>query len=61
MIVTGTAPRHATDMAWLRRQARERNANVRINDVTGQYACFALWGAAAPARSPQSLTPDRPQ
>ncbi|HEX3906954.1 MAG TPA: FAD-dependent oxidoreductase [Mycobacteriales bacterium] len=42
-IVTGTA--HGThDLAWLRTQARRRNADVRITDVTGRYACFALWG-----------------
>jgi len=43
LIVTGTAF-GAHDMAWLRKQARRRDAQVRIVDVTGQFACFALWG-----------------
>ncbi|MCW2496536.1 FAD-dependent oxidoreductase [Jatrophihabitans sp.] len=43
MIVTGTAL-GTHDLAWLRRQARLRRADVRLVDVTGQYACFALWG-----------------
>jgi glycine cleavage system aminomethyltransferase T/glycine/D-amino acid oxidase-like deaminating enzyme len=43
LIVTGTAF-GSHDMAWLRRQARRRSAQVRIVDVTGQFACFALWG-----------------
>jgi glycine cleavage system aminomethyltransferase T/glycine/D-amino acid oxidase-like deaminating enzyme len=43
LIVTGTAF-GSHDLAWLRRQARRRNARVRITDVTGQFACFALWG-----------------
>jgi 4-methylaminobutanoate oxidase (formaldehyde-forming) len=43
LIVTGTA--YGThDAAWLRKQARRRGANVRIADVTGLYACYALWG-----------------
>jgi len=43
MIVTGTAL--AThDLAWLRRQARAHGAAVTIDDITGQLACFALWG-----------------
>jgi 4-methylaminobutanoate oxidase (formaldehyde-forming) len=43
LIVTGTA--YGThDMAWLTKQARRRSARVRIADVTGLYACFALWG-----------------
>ena len=46
MIVTGTAL-GTHDSAWLRRQARARNADVTITDVTGQYACFALWGPRA--------------
>jgi 4-methylaminobutanoate oxidase (formaldehyde-forming) len=42
-IVTGTA--YGThDLAWLRTQARRRAAQVRIADVTGRFACFALWG-----------------
>ncbi len=45
-IVTGTAY-GSHDLAWLRRQARRRKADVRIADVTGQWACFALWGPLA--------------
>ncbi|MDQ1670837.1 MAG: hypothetical protein QOE40_2898, partial [Actinomycetota bacterium] len=43
MVVTGTAF-GSHDMSWLRRQARRRSAAVRIDDVTGQYVCYALWG-----------------
>ncbi|PZS30147.1 MAG: hypothetical protein DLM58_14150 [Pseudonocardiales bacterium] len=43
LIVTGTAF-GSHDMAWLHKQARRRAARVRIADVTGQLACFALWG-----------------
>jgi glycine cleavage system aminomethyltransferase T/glycine/D-amino acid oxidase-like deaminating enzyme len=43
LVITGTAF-GSHDMAWLRRQARRRAARVRISDVTGQFACFALWG-----------------
>jgi glycine cleavage system aminomethyltransferase T/glycine/D-amino acid oxidase-like deaminating enzyme len=43
LIVTGTAF-GSHDMAWLRKQARRRDAQARIVDVTGQFACFALWG-----------------
>jgi glycine cleavage system aminomethyltransferase T/glycine/D-amino acid oxidase-like deaminating enzyme len=43
LIVTGTAY-GSHDMAWLHKQARRRSARVRIVDVTGQFACFALWG-----------------
>jgi glycine cleavage system aminomethyltransferase T len=42
-IVSGTAF-GSHDMAWLTKQARRRDARVRIADVTGQYVCFALWG-----------------
>jgi 4-methylaminobutanoate oxidase (formaldehyde-forming) len=43
LIVTGTA--YGThDAAWLRKQARRRGDSVRIADVTGLYACYALWG-----------------
>ncbi len=43
LIVTGTAfgPH---DLAWLRQQARASGSGVRIDDITGQYVCFALWG-----------------
>ncbi len=43
LVVTGTAF-GAHDLDWLRRQARRRRADVRIADVTGQYACYGLWG-----------------
>jgi glycine cleavage system aminomethyltransferase T/glycine/D-amino acid oxidase-like deaminating enzyme len=43
MVVTGTAF-GSHDMAWLRRQARRRGADVRIDDVTGQLVTYALWG-----------------
>jgi glycine cleavage system aminomethyltransferase T/glycine/D-amino acid oxidase-like deaminating enzyme len=46
LIVTGTAY-GSHDMSWLRRQARRRGAEVRIADITGQFACFALWGPRA--------------
>jgi glycine cleavage system aminomethyltransferase T/glycine/D-amino acid oxidase-like deaminating enzyme len=42
-MVTGTAF-GARDGAWLRRQARGGSYDVTITDVTGQYACFAVWG-----------------
>jgi 4-methylaminobutanoate oxidase (formaldehyde-forming) len=46
LIVTGTA--YGThDLAWLRKQARRRRADVRITDVTGLYSCYALWGPKA--------------
>jgi glycine cleavage system aminomethyltransferase T/glycine/D-amino acid oxidase-like deaminating enzyme len=46
MIVTGTAY-GSHDLAWLRRQARAVDAEVRLADVTGQWACYALWGPHA--------------
>jgi 4-methylaminobutanoate oxidase (formaldehyde-forming) len=42
MVVTGTAF-GTRDLAWIRRHA-PRDGTVRVADVTGQYACFALWG-----------------
>jgi 4-methylaminobutanoate oxidase (formaldehyde-forming) len=42
-LVTGTAF-GSRDGAWLRRQARAGGYDVDIADITGQYACFALWG-----------------
>jgi glycine cleavage system aminomethyltransferase T/glycine/D-amino acid oxidase-like deaminating enzyme len=46
LIVTGTA--YGThDMAWLRKQARRRQVDVRLADVTGLYSCYALWGPNA--------------
>ncbi len=46
LVVTGTAS-GARDLAWLNRQARRRNAQVRIVDVTGATCCFAVWGPRA--------------
>ncbi|MGW5160325.1 GcvT family protein [Nonomuraea wenchangensis] len=46
LIVTGTAF-GTHDLGWLRRQAALTGAQARIADVTGQYACFALWGPRA--------------
>jgi 4-methylaminobutanoate oxidase (formaldehyde-forming) len=43
MIVTGTAF-GTHDLAWIRKHAPEP---VRVVDVTGQFACFALWGPEA--------------
>jgi glycine cleavage system aminomethyltransferase T/glycine/D-amino acid oxidase-like deaminating enzyme len=43
MVVTGTSF-GSHDAAWLRRQARRRSAAVRIDDVTGQFVTYALWG-----------------
>lgn len=56
MIVTGTAL-GTHDIAWLRRQARLRAADVSIADITGQYSCFALWGPQA-REILRALTPD---
>ncbi|MET8986425.1 FAD-dependent oxidoreductase [Nonomuraea wenchangensis] len=46
LVVTGTAF-GTHDLGWLRRQAALTGAQARIADVTGQYACFALWGPRA--------------
>ena len=43
LVVTGTAF-GSHDGAWLRRQARRRAADVRVDDVTGQLVTYALWG-----------------
>lgn len=42
-IVTGTAFGNH-DMAWLKKQAGICGADVRITDITGQFATYALWG-----------------
>lgn len=42
----GAGPR---DLAWLRRQARARGADVRVTDVTAMYGALGLWGPAARA------------
>ena len=43
LVVTGTAFGNH-DAAWLRRQARRRDAAVRVDDVTGALVTYALWG-----------------
>jgi glycine cleavage system aminomethyltransferase T/glycine/D-amino acid oxidase-like deaminating enzyme len=45
-IVTGTAF-GTHDLSWLRRHA-PADGSVRVADVTARWACFALWGPAAP-------------
>ena len=54
-LVTGTAF-GSRDGAWLRRQARAGKYEVDIADITGQYACFALWGPRS-RELLQALTP----
>jgi glycine cleavage system aminomethyltransferase T/glycine/D-amino acid oxidase-like deaminating enzyme len=46
LLVTGTAfgPH---ELSWLRRQAAARGADVQLQDVTGQYVCFGLFGPLA--------------
>jgi 4-methylaminobutanoate oxidase (formaldehyde-forming) len=46
LIVTGTAF-GTHDVGWLRDHARRTGASVHLADVTGQYACFGLWGPKA--------------
>lgn len=46
LIVTGTAF-GAHDLGWLRATARRLGVSVRLADVTGQFACLALWGPKA--------------
>ncbi len=54
-VITGTA--YGThDLAWLRRQVRLGDFDVTLTDVTGGFACFALWGPNARAVL-ASLTP----
>ena len=43
LVVTGTAF-GSHDGSWLRRQARRRDATVRVDDVSGQLVTYALWG-----------------
>jgi len=45
-IITGTAY-GSHDLALLRKRARELSAEVRITDMTGQFATYALWGPRA--------------
>jgi heterotetrameric sarcosine oxidase gamma subunit len=58
VIVTGTALGDH-DLQWLRRHAPD-DGSVRLRDITGQLACFALWGPAARAilgpLTPQDLS-----
>jgi 4-methylaminobutanoate oxidase (formaldehyde-forming) len=54
-IVTGTAF-GTHDQAWLSRQARRRGVRLTVEDVTGRYCCYAVWGPAA-RRLIASLTP----
>ena len=55
LLVTGTAL-GGHDLGWLRRQARLAGSAVRIAEVTGGYACYALWGP----RSRELLAPLTP-
>ncbi|MFC6237484.1 GcvT family protein [Longivirga aurantiaca] len=61
LIVTGTAFANH-DAAWIRTQARHLEADVRITDVTGAWACFGIWGPKTrevlAALTPQSLEND---
>ena len=43
LVVTGTAF-GGHDRSWLQRQARRRKTTVRVEDVTGQWVTYALWG-----------------
>jgi len=46
LLITGTAfGQH--ELSWLRRQAGARAADVTVQDVTGQYVCFGLFGPLA--------------
>ncbi len=54
LVVTGTAF-GIRDLEWIRRHAPD-DGSVRVADVTGQYACFALWGP----RSREVLAPLTP-
>lgn len=45
LVYSGTAC-GTRDLAWVRRHA-PRDGSVRIADVSGAYACFALWGPRA--------------
>ena len=55
LLVTGTALA-GHDLGWLRRHARLSGLSVRIAEVTGGWACFALWGP----RSRELLAPLTP-
>ncbi len=55
-MISGTAF-GAHDRAWLDRAARSFGRDVRIDDITGQYCCFALWGPRA-AEILATVSPD---
>jgi glycine cleavage system T protein len=55
LIVTGTAF-GSHDLGWIRSHAPS-DGSVRVADVTGQYACFALWGPRS-REMLAALTPD---
>jgi 4-methylaminobutanoate oxidase (formaldehyde-forming) len=55
LIITGTAF-GSHDLGWLRTQARRLELDVRIADVTGQFATICLWGPNARTIL-ESLTP----
>jgi glycine cleavage system aminomethyltransferase T/glycine/D-amino acid oxidase-like deaminating enzyme len=55
LIVTGTAF-GTRDLAWIRAHA-PHDGSVRVADVTGAYACYALWGPRSRAIL-AALTPD---
>ncbi|MHB1130248.1 MAG: GcvT family protein [Ilumatobacteraceae bacterium] len=47
-IVTGTAF-GTHDLGWLKKQRRQLNySEVQLDEVTGAYACFGLWGPKVP-------------
>ena len=50
LVVTGTAF-GTHDVAWLRRQARRRDADVRVDDVTGAAGHATRCGDRAAATS----------
>ena len=55
-IVTGTAFGNH-DREWMRRHLPDGEQEVRINDVTSQWACFGIWGP----RAREVLAPLTPQ
>jgi len=61
LVVTGTAFGNH-DAAWIRTQARALDADVRITDVTGAWACFGIWGPRTrevlSSLTPQDLSND---
>lgn len=55
LIITGTAF-GSHDLGWLRTQARRLELDVRVADVTGQFATICLWGPNA-RKILESVTP----